>query len=1366
MGVPRFFRWVSERYPLINREIRDETVPEIDNLYLDMNGIIHRCSHGDTPETGFDEDRCMVAIFQYIDRLFDMIKPRKHFFMAVDGVAPRAKMNQQRQRRFKSALERKLAMERHAVERERNQGEDAESLDQVLEFFDSNAITPGTHFMARLSKHLDYFIHKKVAEDRRWQACHVILSGHDVPGEGEHKIMDFLRARKCQPNYEPNERHCLYGLDADLIMLSLASHEPHFVLLREEVTFGNKFVKPLKGGTDADLRREIRDETKFHLLHINILREYLELEFEHLELPFPFDLERVIDDFVLMCYFMGNDFLPSLPTFNIGEGSLNDLFDMYRESLPELGGYLTDGVRPDFDRIERFLSGCQDSETEQLKRKAQDLRWIENKTTVSFETREKKEDLEALQLTGDTDDDEDAVFELLATDQGEKEPAPAEWSSVSRRQKKPAPSVEELRRLYYQKKLHVEDPDNDTQLKPVLRSYLEGIQWVLSYYYEGVPSWSWYYPYHFAPLVCDLQNLRAIAEEVSFADPGAPFPPFVQLMGVLPPASAHLVPAPIADLMLDKSSPIAPFYPLTFEVDRDPAKPEWEHHVLIPFVDEATLLGVFRTRVETQLTEEERSRNKFGRTRLYRYNTQKKVSISVAALPPLTNVPCEVVEFKQVSHQNKFIPKVPKGCLVGKQSPPGFPSLFVFDNVTSSLEALKINLFGTPSRKVTRVITLEEDASPPELLDLTTVLPMLIDSATQQQFKRVFVDYPFLTEAEIESVSDAQMICEVVNLGVGQQQAVKLRPLSEEEKDRFAMRAREVAQFYLNKRAIDVSPVTVLVSVRKFVGMSRNLRGHTFKLFAETPAEFPFQLVLHAHVPRQPVTHREGAPDSLERQFPVGLDVVCLYPPFYGAVGRILGQQPRSTSVDVELHILNYKNAQLVLENVRPASTRVRWYAAGEISGILRMHPAIVGQLTSSVRLNNGKEVGLEIRMAKKQLIVSGWSRMDPQTDRWEYSRFTLDALREYKSRYPSLLAAMETALQDYNDSGRDKKRPLLSPKDVFPGAENPEQAVEGLLAWLQTVKSANSVLVPSSSQRLLDEEMQDVLAFAKQMSEARRDAQTIRVVLHKVSPVLLYAPHHGVSPHGTTEELLRRAFRLGDRVVCMKTSGAVPFGLTGTVVELRFAQGTADVVFDESFMLAKSLQTSDSEVRERGQSIPLTSLLNLSKQLSRYAQVEPVVERTEPVLAHEWLVHHTPSMVRTDVLKLFGAGGSGGGGSRASDMQPQERGAAQNKNFFRSVAGGVGPSVSASAWKQAVPAKAQPIAVSQQQQQQQQKEKKGKNEGQAKPASRVETKVAGPSDASSLPAAPVAPALPAAVSGPSARVMTEEELLAQLNIK
>jgi len=180
-----------------------------------------------------------------VEHLFGKIKPKKLFFMAVDGVAPRAKMNQQRSRRFRTAKEAREVREKAERKGEKLPEEKA---------FDSNCITPGmftplprlssdlipigTTFMAKLSEQLKYFVNKKISEDSNWRDCQVILSGHDVPGEGEHKIMEYIRKSRAQPDYNPNVRHCLYGLDADLIMLGLLSHDPHFCLLREEVKFG------------------------------------------------------------------------------------------------------------------------------------------------------------------------------------------------------------------------------------------------------------------------------------------------------------------------------------------------------------------------------------------------------------------------------------------------------------------------------------------------------------------------------------------------------------------------------------------------------------------------------------------------------------------------------------------------------------------------------------------------------------------------------------------------------------------------------------------------------------------------------------------------------------------------------------------------------------------------------------------------------------------------------------------------------------------------------------------------------------------------------------------------------------------------
>ncbi len=307
MGIPRYYRWCSQRYPCVNDLAKEHpTTPSVDNLYVDVNGVIHQSTHNNdhrkiTSESEEHMTKSMQRMFNYLDTIVRFTAPEKLIYLAVDGVAPRAKLNQQRIRRLRQSKEAEQAQqkERRVAENKRQKGLPYSPEVFEGEAFDSNCITPGTEFMERLDNHLRFYVRRKMAEDPLWQKPRVILSGSLVPGEGEHKIMDYIRDRRQSPDYVPNQRHCIYGSDGDLLLLALVTHEPHFYLLREYVEYNTTF----KGQPDRT-KFDNPGVEDFVFFQVSMLREYIGLEFSSVVLP-PnfeggFDVERIIDDFVLL----------------------------------------------------------------------------------------------------------------------------------------------------------------------------------------------------------------------------------------------------------------------------------------------------------------------------------------------------------------------------------------------------------------------------------------------------------------------------------------------------------------------------------------------------------------------------------------------------------------------------------------------------------------------------------------------------------------------------------------------------------------------------------------------------------------------------------------------------------------------------------------------------------------------------------------------------------------------------------------------------------------------------------------------------------------------------------------------------------
>ncbi|KLO15236.1 hypothetical protein SCHPADRAFT_808151, partial [Schizopora paradoxa] len=219
--------------------------------------------------------------------------------------------------------------------------------------------------------------------------------------------------------------------------------------------------------------------------------------------------------------------------------------------------------------------------------------------------------------------------------------------------------MNDWKRSYYREKLEISFDDPEEMGHLVYR-YVEGLQWVMFYYYSGVASWSWFYDYHYAPRISGL--LLSL--------------PFEQLMGVLPAASDEHIPLAYRDLMSDANSPILDFYPEDFISDLNGKKQEWEAVVKIPFIQQDRLLRAMKSR-EHRLTDEERRRNSYGPSMKFSYNPDGTVFYTSSLpgfFPDLPRCSCKMEPFDLPTLDGlHLVPGLCDGVFLGTEALAGFP---------------------------------------------------------------------------------------------------------------------------------------------------------------------------------------------------------------------------------------------------------------------------------------------------------------------------------------------------------------------------------------------------------------------------------------------------------------------------------------------------------------------------------------------------------------------------------------------------------------------------------------------------------------------------------------------------------------------
>ena len=298
MGIPSYFSYIVKNHANIIKKLSAHTI-KVNNLYMDCNSIIYdvirNIDFSKLVES--DIDTIIKALCSKIDEYIYQLNPNNTIYIAFDGVAPVAKLEQQRSRRYKSLYQNNISRSIY------------KSVDP--DPWNTTAITPGTLFMKRLNEKM-YATYK---DPSKYNAARIIVSGSDHSGEGEHKLFQHIRDFA---DDHKGANTVIYGLDADLIMLSI-NHLPisnNIYLFRETPHFIQSINSEL-------------EPNESYVIDIPELAKIITLDMNNGEELTTIQQKNRIYDYIFLCFFLGNDFLPHFPSLNIRTGGVDKMLQAY-----------------------------------------------------------------------------------------------------------------------------------------------------------------------------------------------------------------------------------------------------------------------------------------------------------------------------------------------------------------------------------------------------------------------------------------------------------------------------------------------------------------------------------------------------------------------------------------------------------------------------------------------------------------------------------------------------------------------------------------------------------------------------------------------------------------------------------------------------------------------------------------------------------------------------------------------------------------------------------------------------------------------------------------------------------------------------